>query len=1281
MKRFFLFILTGFLLLSYSTQAQWVSINSSKSVPAKVDLISSSASSIMVRFTVDGFHKELVNTPQGKAYRIHIEEGTRILERGAPDLPKLTAPLAIPAMDEMAVRVISQKYSDIQNLDIAPSKGNLTRDIDPSTVPYTYGKAYQRAGYYPGFPAMLREPYILRDVRGQALVVYPFQYDAQNKTLRVIEEMVVEVYSTGNTGFNTLNQPPAGKLSREFQELYSSHFLNYSTTKYTPLQDEGNMLIISHGPYMSEMQDFVQWKNMSGMPTEIVDVSTIGTSSTAIKNYISTYYTTNGLTFLLLVGDAAHIPPVTTSSGHSDNAYGYLSGNDSYPEVFVGRFSAENLQDVQTQVLRTLMYERDASINDLHYNASIGIASSQGPGDDNEMDYQHIRNMQTDLLAYTYSTNLEYFDGSQGGNDASGNPTPSQVATGINSGAGVILYTGHGSSTSWGSSGFSSSNINSLTNGGMLPFIWSVACVNGNFVGNTCFAEAWLRARSGDQPRGAVATLMSTINQSWDPPMEAQDEMVDILVESYSSNIKRTFGGLSMNGCMQMNDTYGSAGDEMTDTWNLFGDPSLMVRTDTPRVITATYQNPLLLGSSQMTISCPLDSALVTLSENGQILASTKVSSGMATLNFPVLTSLDSLHLVITAYNHIPHIATIQVIPASGPFVIYSHSSVVDSAGNQNGLPDYGEDIVLDVALKNIGVAMAGQVTATLSTTDSMVTINTPGNSWGNINPGDTTMLHAAYSISISDAIPDQHSIMFDLDVADTAGNSWSSNMSMKVNAPDLRLQEIIVDDASGGNGNGILEPGETATLLLPVKNSGHADAGPALVMLASTNPFAILDSNMKTLGSLPVSGTAQAAFVIHVDSSIALGSNLALPSSVASGQYNDNRTYYLAVGEVNEDFETGDFSKFSWVFGSGSSWVIDPSFPYEGMFCAKTGNIGNSSTTYIEITLDVLSSDTISFYRKVSSEQYYDFFSFYIDGNLQDEWSGNVSWGKVSYPVSAGTHTFKWEYAKDFMVSSGSDCAWMDYVSFPPISLGSAPLGVTAIANPSSICEGESTQITSFVGGGSGNYTYSWSPATGLDDPNIANPVANPISTTQYSLTVDDGSSTATATVNIVVHSVPVAPVITQQGNSLVSDATTGNQWYNDNGPIAGATTVVYSPLVDGNYYVVVTNSEGCESQASNVIYFTISGIGEDDPGISLRAWPNPATDKLNLSYHLDKDGMMRISLLDMLGQEVEVYMDRLMDPGKHQHSFDLGKLKGGIYLLRLAREDEVSLLRVVVR
>ena len=130
----------------------------------------------------------------------------------------------------------------------------------------------------------------------------------------------------------------------------------------------------------------------------------------------------------------------------------------------------------------------------------IGIGSAQGPGDDNEYDYQHVRNLRTELMNYTYSAMAELYDGDQGGLDAIGDPTPEMVSSEINAGASIICYTGHGSQTSWGTTGYSNTNVNTLNNNGMLPFIWSVACVNGDFTGTTCFA--------GSGPNKALNSLV-----------------------------------------------------------------------------------------------------------------------------------------------------------------------------------------------------------------------------------------------------------------------------------------------------------------------------------------------------------------------------------------------------------------------------------------------------------------------------------------------------------------------------------------------------------------------------------------------------------------------------------------------------------------------------------------------------------------------------------------------------------------------------------------------------
>jgi len=678
----------------------WAELSSPEPVPAGIDLLSSDISSSRIEINLGGYWQNTVRAINGHdEVRVLLENSTPLLIKGAPDLEKLTATLAIPDRARMQVSVLEEEFTDYQNIHIIPSKGNLTRDLDPDNVPYEYGREYQLDAFYPGVTAELRTPHIIRDVRGQVAVIYPFRYNPVQKVLRVYSRLVLEVSVVGEDGENAMTDGREdGKTVRVFEDIYERNFLNYEeykgASRYTPLEEDGNMLIISHGSFMADMQDFVDWKNMSGIPTEMVDVATIGANSTAIKSYVANYYNTYGLTYLLLVGDAAQVPPSSTGYGTSDNDYGYIVGSDHYPDVFVGRFSAETNAHVQTQVERTLDYEMDPGTILGSYPRAMCIASDQGPGDDGEYDYQHQRNIRTDYLNFTYTYGAELYDGSQGGEDASGNPTPTMVANEINAGIGIISYTGHGSTTSWGSSGFSSTNVNSLTNNGMLPFILSVACVNGNFVGTTCFAEAWLRATYNGEPSGAIATVMSTINQSWNPPMSGQDEMVDVLVESYPTNIKRSFGGICMNGCMLMNDEYGSAGDAMTDTWTIFGDPSLMVRTATPITMVVSHPNDLPVGSDQITVTCDQDGARVAVSHNYQLLGTGIISGGTADVSFPPINSEDTLTVTVTAFNCLPAIDSVYI---SGPNIWLGYTNEWNNPANWSDgmVPGPGSQVII----------------------------------------------------------------------------------------------------------------------------------------------------------------------------------------------------------------------------------------------------------------------------------------------------------------------------------------------------------------------------------------------------------------------------------------------------------------------------------------------------------------------------------------------------------------------------------------------------------
>ena len=140
-----------------------------------------------------------------------------------------------------------------------------------------------------------------------------------------------------------------------------------------------------------------------------------------------------------------------------------------------------------------------------------------------------------------------------------------------------------------------------------------------------------------------------------------------------------------------------------------------------------------------------------------------------------------------------------------------------------------------------------------------------------------------------------------------------------------------------------------------------------------------------------------------------------------------------LILAQDFEGFESGNFSTYEWQLSGNANWFVTNSNPYQGSYCAQGGDINDNQVTTLEVTRDITNNGTISFYWKVDSESNYDYLTFYLDGTQIQEISGTVGWTQVTTNVSSGSHTFKWEYDKDYSVSNGLDTGWIDNIIFPP--------------------------------------------------------------------------------------------------------------------------------------------------------------------------------------------------------------------------------------------------------
>ncbi len=629
--------------------------------PFALRVLSSDLATTRLSFELNRFMTADVTAMGGEWTAIALPGAALRLERGAPELPVVRSSVAVYDLGAVGLRVSDAVYDEFTDVDLLPSKGNISRDINPASVSYELGPVYAEDRWYPAEPVEIGEPYILRDTRGAVVSVNAFQYNPAERTLRVLRSATIEVVTTNDSGANELHARPPVR-SAEFERAYSSHYLNADALvqsgtlatargRYSPVPEVGPMLIIAHDDFVSSMASFVTWKEQSGIPTTLVALSAVGTTDDDIASYILDAYENDGTAFVLLVGDGDQMPTYLDGSKAADPMYSLLAGADNYPDILIGRFSAETAEQVLTQVTRSVEYESQPQAGAAWYGKATGIASDQDGGTGTP-DFDFIEDIRQMLLGFSFSEVDALYDPGV---------TDDMIAAALNEGRSLVNYMGHGNTMGWSTGQFISSDVDALANDDMLPWVVSTACLVGKFHTTRCVAEVWMRATNGDRPTGAVGFYGSSISQSWIPPITAHVEINDLLVTEEN----RTLAGLYMNGACAMIDAYGSSGANEFDHWHVFGDPSLRVRTAAPDTLAVTHGGSVDPTAFEFTVQTEAG-ALAALCEGGECIGSAVADAGgSAVISFADTLAGDNVMLTVTGFNCFPYTEQIPVSAGS----------------------------------------------------------------------------------------------------------------------------------------------------------------------------------------------------------------------------------------------------------------------------------------------------------------------------------------------------------------------------------------------------------------------------------------------------------------------------------------------------------------------------------------------------------------------------------------------------------------------------------------
>jgi hypothetical protein len=561
-----------------------------------------------------------------------------------------------------------------------------------------------------------------------------------------------------------------------------------------------------------------------------------------------------------------------------------------------------------------------------------------------------------------------------------------------------------------------------------------------------------------------------------------------------------------------------------------------------------------------------------------------------------------------------------------------------------------------------------------------------------------------AFEMSIAAYVPDQHIAHFDVEIESSTKEIWNYTYELTVNAPVLTIEEMIIDDSQGGNDNGRLDPGETAILKVVNKNKGHCDAYNTTSQLTSMSQYLTFVNNTYDLETLGTFGSKYAEFTVSVDPDAPDGAAIAeFNYTVTSGEYSATKVFNVKIGLIIEDFETGDFSKFPWEMGGNTAWTITSVYPYEGSYSAKSGNISDGQSSELYIDIEVMIADSVSFVYKVSSQLNKDKLKFYVGNSLKGEWSGvGGSWNEVSFYVPTGVHTLKWVYEKDASGMSGSDCAWLDNIIFPPLmtlTCYAGPDAYTCIGEDFT-CQGQATDWISVVWTTSGDGSF--------DDPNalqaIYTPGSDDISNGSVELTItaedSDGSFVDDEMTLMVIDSpetanIPAGPEYVNLNNVSTSEYTVDAVAYADfyewrvepteAGDISGIGTIGtinWNASFLGTATISVRAMNNCgDGEYSDGLEVTVdntTSIDDPEAEITFMVYPNPGDGNFMLQA-TSVGSNVNISVYSILGEKV--YERKAHLSTENAVNINLAQYPKGLYILSVATDERKYTEKLIIR
>ena len=806
------------LILSVSVMAQQkIQLRSAD----KAECVKSDMTSLRASFSFSTIEAQDYESVRGTFSWLSMPNTVLGGNEGDPQIPVVNELIAVPVGANPTIRVTSYSTTDYRLEDLGirtlvPRQPSLRKDKKPEDVPFVYNaSAYQTRGMRSEPQALVEVVGTMRGVQLGKMTIEPVSYDPVNNTLRVFNNIEVEVSFDGADAVATeklLVDTYSPYFDVIYKQLFNDRMLRDAYSAHPDLYTTPvKMLVIATQAYQNStaFQNWLTWKKQKGIDVDIYTV-TSSTASSTIRSEIQSRYNANHPTFLVIVGDETVVKPYKTnwSCGSTygncinDNEYASID-NDVYHDMFMSRMSVSSTTELGNLVNKILTYEKYTMSDPTYLNNSLLVAG---------WDSNWTPKVGKPTIQYA---NNNYYNSAHGINPTVFITTASGQTSAWNNinNVGFVNYTAHGDIQELADPEFTNTNANNMTNND--KYLWIVAncCLTANW-GNSsyspCLGETMIRAAN----KGAFGYIGSIPESYWyedyyfgvgafsyvagtvQTPSSTTTGMYDAAFDDTGFN---TLNSMPYIGNVAV--TYAHAAgytSSVTDEyyWRAYqclGDGSVMPYLNNPAANSVSHANTINIGATTFQVSAAAGS-YVAITKNNEILGVAQVPSS-GTVNVPIsgLTSAGDVMIVVTRQQRQPYITTIQAISANGPFI------TLDSYTPNTAL--VGQSTNLSLTFKNVGTtATSGTTTVTLSSSDSHVNFGTNTKTFSSLAVNATTTV-SGFSFSLTNGVTLGSPVTLHYRAVN-GSNTWEGDFTITPN------QIFTVTVASNNNNYGSVSGG-----------------------------------------------------------------------------------------------------------------------------------------------------------------------------------------------------------------------------------------------------------------------------------------------------------------------------------------------------------------------------------------------------------------------------------------------------------------------------------------